>query len=186
MAVGHYNNKGVAQALTVELAHGSWTVVTSPDKGTSTNQLSGVSCPAASTAQSAAVGYFNYVVSALTDVSPQTLTEGWSGSSWAIVAAENALAPDVSVNGVSCSSSTSCAGVGSYESATGARQVFIDGLRNGAWTLASGPAQLQHEQPRLRLVPVVVGLRRRRVLRNGQDQPGAGGEALGGGVVSDA
>ena len=139
MAVGHYNNKGVAQALTVELAHGSWTVVTSPDKGTSTNQLSGVSCPAASTAQCAAVGYFNYVVSALTDVSPQTLTEGWSGSSWAIVAAENALAPDVSVNGVSCSSSTSCAGVGSYESATGARQVFIDGLRNGAWTLASAP-----------------------------------------------
>ena len=143
MAVGHYNNKGVAQALTVELAQGSWTVVTSPDKGTSTNQLAGVSCPAASPAQCAAVGYFNYVISGLADVSPQALAEGWSGSSWAVVATENALAPDVAVNGVSCASTTLCVGVGSYENATGTRQVFIDGLRNGSWTLAPGRAQLQ-------------------------------------------
>ena len=145
MAVGHYNNKGVAQALTVELAQGSWTVVTSPDKGASTNQLAGVSCTAASPAQCAAVGYFNYVISGLADVSPQALAEGWSGSSWAVVATENALAPDVAVNGVSCASTTSCVGVGSYENATGTRQVFIDGLRNGSWTLAPGrgPAPLR-------------------------------------------
>ncbi len=33
MTVGHYNSKGVAQSLAIELAHGTWTVVPSPDKG---------------------------------------------------------------------------------------------------------------------------------------------------------
>jgi hypothetical protein len=137
MAVGHYNSKGVAQSLTVELAHSSWTVTASPDKGTSTNQLSAVSC-APATAQCATVGYFNDVISGYSDVVPQTLSEAWSGTSWATTSTADALAPDVGLNDVSCPTSTSCTAVGSYESGAGARQVLIEELANGAWAAVPG------------------------------------------------
>jgi hypothetical protein len=138
IAVGHYNSKGVEQSLSVELVHGSWTVVPGLDKGTSTNALAGVACaPAAS--QCAAVGYFNDLIgTGYTDVAPQALAEAWSGSSWAMVSAADALAPDISVNDVSCSSSTACTAVGSYVGGTGARQVFIEDLANGAWAVVPG------------------------------------------------
>jgi Bacterial Ig-like domain (group 3) len=140
MAAGHYNNNGVAQSLTIVLApHGSWDVVSSPDKGTSTNQFAGVSCPRATTGQCEGVGYFNQVINGYADVAPQALAEAWSGTAWSMVTAADALDPDVAVNDVACPSSTSCTAVGSYESPSGTRQVFIEGLASGTWTTVPGP-----------------------------------------------
>ena len=139
MAVGHYNSKGVAQSLAIELAHGTWTVVPSPDKGTSTNQLAGVSCAPVSALECAAVGYFNDLISGYADVSAQALATAWSAGSWAMAAAADALAPNVAVNDVACPSKSYCVAVGSYVNSSGAHEVFIEDLDNGTWTMVPGP-----------------------------------------------
>ena len=139
MAVGHYNSKGVAQSLAIELAHGTWTVVQSPDKGTSTNQLVGVSCPAGAALECEGVGYYNDLISGFADVAAQALAQTWSGGSWSLVPAADAMVSDVSANGVSCSAAGSCVAVGSYVNASGIREVFIEDLANGTWSMVPGP-----------------------------------------------
>ncbi len=182
MSVGHYNSKGVAQSLAIELAHGTWTVVQSPDKGTSTNQLVGVSCLAGAALECEGVGYYNDLISGFADVAAQALAETWSGGSWSLVPAADAMVSDVSANGVSCSAAGPCVAVGSYVNASGIREVFIEDLANGTWSMVPGQAQPHDEQPWWRVVPVGDVLYGRRVLCHRQDGSGADREALRGDV----
>jgi hypothetical protein len=91
----------------------SWSIVpsTSP-KGAADVTLSSVSCPAA--ASCFAVG--NYSTSAALS-NERTLVEQWNGSTWSIVASANpAGTGDAELLSVSCSSATSCFGVGDVAS----------------------------------------------------------------------
>ncbi len=139
MAVGHYNSKGVAQSLAIALAHGAWTVVQSPDKGKSTNQLAGVSCSAGATLECAGVGYFNDLISGFADVAAQALAQMWSAGTWSLMTAADAMVSDVSANDVSCPSASSCVAVGTLVDPAGTHEVFIEDLANGTWSMVPGP-----------------------------------------------
>ena len=109
-AMGFYNpSNGFDQTL-IESWNGSdWSIVTSPNTSpTQNNYLSGVSCtsPAACTA----VGFQS------TASTEQTLIESWNGSAWSIVPSPNTSPSEVNLLlGVSCSSSSACTAVGSYD-----------------------------------------------------------------------
>ena len=131
-AVGHYANGGKAVTLTARLANGNWSMVKAPNTGTSTNELTGISCAATGTPQCAAVGYFNEISNS------QTLTETWVGSYWHIVPSANAQAPDDAMTAVSCPAVGSCVAVGSYFDSTGDREELIEQLNGGSWLTAFG------------------------------------------------
>jgi hypothetical protein len=132
-AVGYYSNGGKAVTLTARFADGTWAMVKTPNTGTSTNQLTSVSCAASGTPQCVTVGYFNGVNSS------QTLTQTWTGSYWHIVASANAQVPDDAIGGVACPAAGTCVAVGSYINAAGDREELIEQLSAGAWLTASGP-----------------------------------------------
>src|SRR5690242_18204475 len=99
-------------AVTVGLAAAaggatSWSIVASPNPtGSSGSYLNGVSCK--SGAGCFAVGYSTTASNPGT-----TLIERWNGTSWSILASPNpAGATGSYLNGVSCTSATSCLAVG--------------------------------------------------------------------------
>src|SRR5438270_14079547 len=71
-------------AATGLAATGAFTVISSPNKGTSNNQLLGVTAASASSAW--AVGYYQ---SAFCSCSQRTLGERWNGTGWGIVSTPN-------------------------------------------------------------------------------------------------
>ena len=110
-AVGAYNSAGlgVSQTLVESWNGTSWSIVPSPNNGTSNNDLLGVSC--GSTGSCQAVGlYFN---TSLGDY--QTLIETRSGGHWSVVpSANNGTAYNV-LAAVSCpASARACKAVGNY------------------------------------------------------------------------
>jgi Ser-Thr-rich glycosyl-phosphatidyl-inositol-anchored membrane family len=119
MAVGDYFNASNVDQTLVERWNGStWSVVSSPDRGTKENYLSGIGCP--STTSCAAVG-----VSFNASSVPQTLVETWNGTAWSIVASPNPSSTSTILSGVACTSSMSCTAVGAYTSA-GASQTLVE------------------------------------------------------------
>ena len=118
MAVGAYSSGAVQQTLVEGWNGSTWAVIASPNQGTSSNALSGVSCT--SSTSCVAVGFsFN------TPSTYQTLVETWNGSTWSIVASPNQGTDSNLLIGVACSSSTSCTGVGAYTSA-GTSQTLVE------------------------------------------------------------
>jgi len=83
-AVGYADSSssGVLQTLTLHWNGSSWSVVSSPSPGTSTNQLTAVAVVSASDIW--AVGFF-FTTSGL----QETLTEQWNGTSWKVVTSAN-------------------------------------------------------------------------------------------------
>ena len=131
-AVGHYANGGKAVTLTARLTNGAWAMVKAPNTGTSTNELTGISCAATGTPQCAAVGYFSGISNS------QTLSETWVGSYWHIVPSANAQAPNDAMTAVSCPAVGSCVAVGSYFNLAGDREELIEQLNSGSWLTAAG------------------------------------------------
>jgi hypothetical protein len=82
-----------------------WSVVTSPNRGSTSNILRAVSCPTASSC--IAVGsYLNKA-----GIS-RTLTESWNGTKWSVVKSPNASSYGNALNGIACTSSIYCVAVG--------------------------------------------------------------------------
>jgi hypothetical protein len=81
-----------------------WSIVSSPNAGTSSDVLSSVSCVSAS--DCVAVGY-TYTGSA-----DETLVMVWDGSVWSIVSSPNAGTSDDGLFSVSCVSAWDCVAVG--------------------------------------------------------------------------
>ncbi len=108
-----------AQALT-------WSVVPSPDQGTSRNILQGVSC--ASAALCTAVGHY-YTSSRVL----RGLIESWDGIHWSLVASPSPANNPV-LNGISCVSAAACTAAG-FRFSSGAYRTLIE---SGT---ASGQAQ---------------------------------------------
>jgi hypothetical protein len=134
VAVGYYfGSSGYAQTLIETLSGGSWSITTSPDTSTTEfNYLDAVSC----TSSTSCVAVGDYVSSGHN----QTLIETLSGGSWSITTSPDTSTSEGNVlNGVSCTSSTSCVAVGNYVSGSGYPQTLIETLSSGSWSITTSP-----------------------------------------------
>jgi hypothetical protein len=112
-------------------AASAWSVVTSPNQGTSNNLLNGVSC--ASPSSCTAVGYYT------SSTALQTLAESWNGTKWSIATSPNKGTSTNILNGVSCASSTSCTAVGYYTNTSGTSQTLAESWNGTKWSIATSP-----------------------------------------------
>jgi hypothetical protein len=90
----------------------AWTVVPSPNIGTESNQLLGVSALSANNVW--AVGYYEDETHV-----QRTLTLHWNGTVWSVVASPNANARSNSLQSVAARSSVDVWAVGNYDTGTG-------------------------------------------------------------------
>jgi hypothetical protein len=138
-AVGYYGNGiGFADLTLIEQWNGtSWTIVASPNSGTQTNKLYGVTCAAESACWAASYYYENG--SGLN----QTLIEQWNGASWTIVTSPNAGAREPNfLNGVTCVSASECWAVGyAYEGGPSPYyyQTLIERWDGKSWAIVTSP-----------------------------------------------
>ena len=109
----------------------AWSVVSSPNAGTSHNYLNGVAAVSANDVW--AVGY--YVNGSNVD---QTLVEHWNGSAWSVVSSPNAGTGDNDLYGVAAVSATDVWAVGYYNNGTVCtRRWWSTGTAShGAWSPA--------------------------------------------------
>lgn len=104
--VGTYtNNSNIVQTLIEHWNGSAWSVVTSPNVGSSHNYLQGVAAVSATDAW--AVGYFS-------SSSRQTLIEHWNGSTWSVVSSPNVGTYLNMLNGVTAVSANDLWAVGYY------------------------------------------------------------------------
>jgi hypothetical protein len=110
----------------------SWSLVQSPNVSTTTtNELFGVACPSATSCF--AVG--DYYVGPFY----QTLIESWNGNSWSIVPSPNTSTSITnSLEGVTCTSPTSCIAVGITNNGTNL-QTLVESWDGASWTIVTSP-----------------------------------------------
>jgi hypothetical protein len=129
-AVGSYDTGNFTYQTLVEHWNGtSWSVVSSPNAGTISNQLAGVA--AVSTNDVWAVGY-SYNGSA-----DQTLIEHWNGTSWSVVASPS---PGTSsqLDGVAVVSANDVWAVG-YRDNGGIGETLIERWDGASWSVVPSP-----------------------------------------------
>ena len=134
-ATGNYvNSGGHPQTLTEMWSGTAWSTVTSPNTSSmQANVLNDVSCASASFCT--AVGY--YVNAGGTS---QTLIEKWNGTAWSKVTSPNSSSTQANVlNGVSCTSASSCGAVGYYVNNLGLSQTLAERWNGTSWTKVSSP-----------------------------------------------
>jgi hypothetical protein len=122
----------------------SWSVVSSPNSGTTDDRLTGVSCRSATLCT--AVGFY-VNASGIT----QTLIEAWDGTTWSIVASPNSIATDNGLAGVSCPSATACTAVG-YAFDGSHNRTLIESWNGTSWSVASSPNSGLYNQQLLGVV----------------------------------
>jgi hypothetical protein len=127
-AVGYSDAPGGSQSL-VEAWNGSvWSIVPSPNVGSSYTVLDGVSCP--SSTNCVAVG---------NGPSGQTLVESWDGSMWSIVLSPNVGGGAQSYfDGVSCFTPADCTAVGDAFIGSG-YQTLIESWDGSVWSIVPSP-----------------------------------------------
>lgn len=135
-AVGWYDSdQGVTQTLIERWNGSTWSVVRSPNIGTTRyNFLSAVTCSSASNCW--AVGYY-YNASSV----EQTLIERWNGTSWSIIAAPNTdpTVPNV-LNAVTCASDSDCWAVGTTgQFPNEIPQTLIEHWNGSSWSIVNSP-----------------------------------------------
>ena len=107
-----------------------WSIVLSPNAGTSDDTLRSVSCPSVS--ECVAVGY-TYTGSVY-----ETLVMVWDGIDWSIVSSPNAGTSDDTLNSVSCPSVSECVAVGHTDPSSDSETLVMvwDGIE---WSIVSSP-----------------------------------------------
>jgi hypothetical protein len=96
----------------------AWSVVPSPNQGTSSNNsLSGVSCVSAS------------FCTAVGNSPVGTLIESWNGTSWSITPSPNPATPYASLSGVSCVAPSFCEAAGTYFSGLHSTRSLVESRR---------------------------------------------------------
>jgi hypothetical protein len=130
---------GALVSLTpVAAASAAWSVVPSPNAGTTGNTLVSISCPSASAC-------FAVGSSSNQNLIEQTLIEQWNGTTWSIVPSPNASTTESdSLAGITCISTTACTAVGVL-STTSANETLIDQTLieqwNGTtWSIVPSPS----------------------------------------------
>jgi hypothetical protein len=132
VAVGYYQAGSFEQTLIETLSGTTWSLKEGPDTSTTeTNVLSDVSCT--SSTSCVAVGYY-YAGSVY-----QNLIETLSGTTWSITTSPDTSSTQTNnLLSVSCTSSTSCVAVGSYDVGLIA-QNLIETLSGGSWSITTSP-----------------------------------------------
>jgi hypothetical protein len=136
-AVGYYFDASLgADQTLIESWNGAvWSIVPSPNNGTASNILQGVSCHAASRSCQA-VGY-SYDTSLGAD---QTLIESWNGASWSIVPSPSEGTAENILFSVSCQRSDhSCQAVGYYLNAGGFVETLTESWNGTGWSISPSP-----------------------------------------------
>ena len=131
-AVGEYlNSSNVDLTLTEHWNGTSWSIVPSPNMGTSTNLLNGVT--AVSHSDVWAVGEFfnngNY----------QTLTEQWNGASWSIVPSANMGSGTNFLDGVAAVSASDIWAVGEDFTLFTPAQTLVEHWNGTSWSVVPSP-----------------------------------------------
>ncbi|MFZ2112782.1 MAG: hypothetical protein WAU77_03510 [Solirubrobacteraceae bacterium] len=135
IAVGAYVNSSGTQVTLGESWNGTAWTLKEPlnPTGATSGSLSGVSC--ASSTSCIATG--RYVNSSGVEV---TLAESWSGTAWTLKEPLNPTGAKSSILiGVSCTSSTSCVGVGDYVNSGGVEVTLAESWNGTAWTIQETP-----------------------------------------------
>ena len=138
MAVGSSQiAPGVLRTLAESWNGAKWSVVPSPDNGTSSNDLNDVSCPSAG--QCIAVGsYFNNSLGAT-----RTLVETWNGTTWSVVPSPDTGTGNNELSGVSCGTATSCMAAGSYFNGL-VHSALIESWSGAKWSVVPSPNKGTH------------------------------------------
>jgi hypothetical protein len=115
----------------------TWSIVPSPDQGTTGNALSGVSCstPANCIAVGASVDQYGFPA--------DPLIESWNGSVWSLASVSvPAGATNASFSGMSCTGPSACVAVGqTFNSLDGFADTALIETWNGAsWNAEASPA----------------------------------------------
>jgi hypothetical protein len=109
-----------------------WSVTPAPNRGTGTDQLSGVSCPGSKFCM--AVGNFGGGIA--------TLTAAWNGRAWSIIPSptpRGSVSP-VGLSGVSCTSSSFCVAVGEFDSRSSiTNKPLVETWNGKAWSITPTP-----------------------------------------------
>jgi hypothetical protein len=139
-AVGYYSGDSIDDVTLIEQWNGSsWSVVSSPNEGGSSqsNTLNGVSCVSAS--DCTAVG----TETNFAETSGSTLVESWNGSAWSVVSSPNESGSTPSqLNGVSCVSASDCTAVGvstvdsAYQTSA---ETVVESWNGSTWSVVSSP-----------------------------------------------
>jgi hypothetical protein len=114
----------------------SWTVVASPNRaGSSISTLEGIACVTASNCYAVGAG--------TTSGGTTSFVLHWNGTTWAgLASAHPGDASSTTLSGVSCSSATSCAAVGSYVNVTnGVTKTFVVRWNGLGWQNDPSPNQ---------------------------------------------
>ena len=130
-AVGRYENSSKVEVTLAERWNGSeWAIQSTPNpSGAKSSWLEDVWCASSSTCT--AVG--RYENSSKVEV---TLAERWNGSEWAVQSTPNPSGAIWSrLADVSCASSTTCEGVGSYENSSSVRVTLAEHWNGSEWSL---------------------------------------------------
>jgi hypothetical protein len=129
-AAGGYISGGVYRTLIESWNGAAWSIVASPNNGSSDNYLVGVSCVSASSCT--AVGdHYN-------GAHYRTLIESWNGAAWSIVASPNNGNNNNHLDGVSCVAASSCMAVG--EDYNGAQyRTLVESWNGAAWSIVASP-----------------------------------------------
>jgi hypothetical protein len=140
-AVGYYNNgsggTGAGQTLIEHWNGTSWSIFSSPNIGTGSNFLEGVTCTSAVNCWAA--GYY-FTGSSVA----QTLVEHWDGISWSIVTSNNSQPTQNNyLYGVTCTSAANCWAVGYFFNGS-STQALIERWDGTAWATATSPSTGNH------------------------------------------
>lgn len=135
-SVGWYvNSSGVDQTLTENYNGTSWSIVSSPNQGSSHNVLKGVTYPRNSInpANVWAVGYYIN-----TSSYNQTLIEKYDGTSWSIVSSPNQGSNNNELRGVATNQPSNAWAVGDYyDSVAGIYKTLVERWNGSSWSTTS-------------------------------------------------
>jgi hypothetical protein len=128
--VGDYTNTTGTWKMAEGWNGTSWSIRTTPNaKGATASSLTAVSCTSASACT--AVG--NYTNSTGTQL---TLAERWNGTSWSIQTAQNVNGGGSTLlDGVSCTSATTCTAVGDYTNKVGNPLTLAERWNGTSWSI---------------------------------------------------
>ncbi len=128
-AVGEYESAtgGTGATLVVSWNGTAWSQVSSPDSGTASNYLDGVSCVTASFCVAVGTG------------SASTLAETWNGSTWSIGSTPDPGSYENDLYGVSCRSASSCAAGGVSYTSSLIPEAAAESWNGSTWSAVTTP-----------------------------------------------
>jgi hypothetical protein len=133
-AVGFYINASSSQVPLIESWNGAtWSISPSPSpSGAQDAVLLGVSCITSS--------YCTAVGHSFNGATDQTLVENWNGTAWSITPSPSPSSTGaVTLNSVSCTSTSFCVGAGYYVLSSSSEATLIETWDGTAWSITPSP-----------------------------------------------